>query len=409
MWSARQQLPPICRSSAIFVESASAGRGLNALGIDRKTDWACICLDCTYHDCPLWDCDSKHQEWDPCGWIPTGPPCQRGPRGPRGPKGEPGCPGPQGPEGRPGIPGPMGPQGARGDVGPQGEPGCPGFTGPRGNPGPPGPQGMPGPRGPKGDPGPMGFRGPQGPEGPQGERGPEGPLGPPGPEGSAGPMGPQGPQGPRGCPGPIGPQGERGYPGPAGPQGCPGPTGPAGPEGPKGSGAVLIGGQYGLKHRKKGRNCLCPSGNAISFNREITGGKPYITLDDAQGMLRISEPGKYLLHLVLYVSGTACGNHTRIYLMLNENPYIAHDIVIGKGDANTFFFSDVVNVTCPESQICAVNYGQDLLFNCLAEFPATISLWGLATPCCPEHPLKDAPAISQPTNRGTRPQIPWKR
>ncbi len=294
-------------------------------------------------------------------WIPRcppGPPGPRGPTGPQGPKGPPGKPGPAGPMGRPGIPG---------DIGPQGEPGCPGPVGPKGNPGPQGPRGVPGPMGPKGDPGPMGFRGPAGPEGPQGMNGPEGPIGPMGMEGMAGPMGPQGPQGPKGCQGPIGPQGEAGYPGP---------TGPIGPAGPVGPTAILIGGQYALKCPQTATR-LWKTGQELGLNSEITSGNPYISFDSGASGLTLSYPGKYVVYYLLFISDLVHGNCTQVCPELNGKIYASHDIIFEPATTGMISFIDVIQINDRNTSFRIKNYGSDIVFNALAEYVASISIWGI--------------------------------
>lgn len=218
--------------------------------------------------------------------------------------------------------------------------------------------GPPGPRGPQGDPGPRGPHGPAGPIGPMGIRGYPGPAGLRGPEGPVGPQGPQGPPGSKGCPGPQGPMGERGYPGP------PGPVGPRGPAG------TFIGGQYGLRdcHQKRWF-----STTTLKLNTVLTSGKPYLHFHPATGILKIIEPGNYLVHCLFFVAHLVNQNSSQINLLLNRRIYSQHSLL--PGGSTSFIF--LISSTVENSILQVLNYGAEIIFNKHVEIPAVITIWGI--------------------------------
>ena len=184
-----------------------------------------------------------------------------------------------------GIPGPAGPTGP---------------AGPRGPIGPTGPTGMMGPTGSTGPQGPQGIQGIQGIQGFTGATGATGVTGPTGPTGATGPTGPQGIQGVTGPTGATGPTGPTGATGPQGLQGIQGPTGATGPTGPAGTTETNTFGSFYTDSQLQVNNSTVPLLNTLSANG--------ITINNATGVVTLSETGFYRVEYGVYAASSATAN-----------------------------------------------------------------------------------------------------
>jgi hypothetical protein len=122
---------------------------------------------------------------------------------------------------------------------------------------------------------------------------------------------------------------------------------------------------------------ILPSGETLKFNTEITDGAPAITYNEGTGSFRIVNPGKYVVFYLLHALELSCGKKTQLQLLLDGKKVVSHDIIPNPYLGVPFTFTDIIQVTQANAELCLVNSGFDLIFNPLAETVANIALWGL--------------------------------